>query len=206
MAEAAKVIPIPKKKGFGDALKATKTTAKKSTKKDERTLQATEEIKAEIDRYVKSKKNMKVAKSEMEHSEAVIIDFIRPLQDEDGRKNKFSTSYRVDGNEEKVKYVSSNRYSINAEDDEKIAEILGESFDELIKHNHTVKLRDEVLEDDALQEKLMELIGDEFATFFETVTKLGVVTDFNKNIYGVVDDEKLSELRLYCRPYKPALR
>lgn len=206
MGEAAKVIPIPKKKGFGDALKATKTTVKKSAKKDERTLQATEEIKAEIDRYVKSKKNMKVAKSEMEHSEATIIDFIRPHQDEDGRKHKFSTSYAVEGNEEKVKFVSSNRYSINAEDDGKIAEILGESYDELIKHNHTVKLKDEVMENDALQEQLMELIGDEFATFFETVTKLGVETDFNRNIYRVVDEEKLAELHLYCRPYKPALR
>ncbi|MCK5607774.1 hypothetical protein KAR91_38180 [Candidatus Pacearchaeota archaeon] len=206
MGEAAKVIPLPKKKGFGDALKATKTTVKKSAKKDERTLQATEEIKAEIDRYVKAKKNMKVAESEMGHSHAVIVDFILPKQHEDGYKNKFSTSYAVEGNEEKVKFVSQNRYSINAEDDGKIAEILAESYDELIKENHTVKLRDEVLEDDALQERLMELVGDDFATFFETVTKLGVTTDFNRNIYRVVDKEKLADLHLYCRPYKPALR
>lgn len=206
MAEIANVIPLPKKKGFGDALKETRTEKKPKAKKEGRTIQASVEIKAVIDRFVKAKKNMKVAETDMKHSESEIISFIRPLQDEDGRNNKFSTSYDVLGNEEKIKFVTQNRFSINSQDDVKLEEFLGEHYSSMINEDQTVKLKDEVLEDEALQGRLMELIGDEFGTFFETITKLSVAADFNRNIYNVVDKENLDEFFLYCRPYKPALR
>ena len=201
----AKVIPLPKKKGFGDVLKSTKTKKVVKSKTTSRTLQASDEIKEEIDRFVKANKNFKVAKTAVEHSKGIILEYINPLQDEDGRNNKFSTSYDVEGVEKSVKFVSSNRYTINPDDEEKIAEILGDEFDELIVKSSLVKLKDEVFEDEEMQDKLMELLGDDFGTFLETITTMKVAVDFNKHIYSAAGD-KLDDLRVYCKPYSASLR
>jgi len=205
MGETAKVIPLPKKKGFGAALTATKTKKKSKAKKTTRSLVATDEIKEEIDRFVKSTKNMKVAKAEVENSKGIILDYINPLQDEDGEKGKFSTSYDVEGVKESIKFVSSNRYTINPDDEAKIAEILGNEFDELIVKSHVVKLKDEVFESEEMQDKLMELLGDDFGTFLETITTMKVAVDFNRDVYRAAGD-KLDDLRVYCKPYSPSLR
>jgi hypothetical protein len=148
-----------------------------------------------------------VIEAEVENSAAIIRDFVQPFQDADGYKGNFSTSYAVRGHEESTKFVSSNRFSINAEDSARIAEILGDQYGDLIDEKNTVKLKDAVFENEALSTRLMELIGDEFAEFFETITTIGVKEDFNKLIYRTVTlPEKLTELRVYCRQYKASLR
>lgn len=198
------------KKSFADALKATKktetTTAKAKSKVP--VLETPDDIKQHVDRYVEAKQAEKVAKAEKEDAGDTLISFVSPYQDKDGFKGDFRHSYGIPGTDgNQVKYVSSNRFSINSEDAEQIREILGDSFDELIDEGSQVNLKPEVLEDEALQDELMELVGDRFAEFFETVTQLSVKDDFDKNVYRAVDEEKrLAELRTFCRPYKPSLR
>jgi hypothetical protein len=52
----------------------------------------------------------------------------------------------------------------------------------------------------------MKLIGDKFAKFFEVVPNLAVAEGFSRDVYRAVPPEKLAELRLFARQYKPSLR
>jgi len=202
----ARVIPLPKKKGFGDALKATKTTEKKAPAKKERSIELPDDLKTELDRFCSMKKNKNQAESEMKASQAKIFSHIMPIQDEDGFAGKFASSYAIHGHKEKGKYVSVNKFSINAEDDGKISEILGESYDRLIEENSVVRLKAEVFENEELQEQLMELIGDAFGTFFETATTLKVAEGFNEAVYREVDADGLAQLRVFMKQTSASLR
>lgn len=214
MGEAAKKLEVIEGKGkkktgaFADALKSTKKKAtKKSAKSKMPVLDAPDEIKETVDLYLTAKADEKKAKAEKDDAGAAIIEFVRPFQDTDGYKGNFRHSYAVPGtNGNQVKFVSSNRFSINADDQEELEELLGDEFEDMIEVDHTVSLKKEVLEDEELQEELMQLVGDRFADFFETVTKLKVKDEFDKKVYGVVTEEELPILRTWARPYTPSLR
>jgi hypothetical protein len=128
------------------------------------------------------------------------------VQDKDGYNDDFRHSYALKGNKETVKYVSSNRFSINPEDARQIQEILGSEFGNLIEEEHTVMLRPEVFKDEALQQRLMNAVGEDFPQFFETVTKLKVRENYDKHVFKHVDKKDMPILRTFVRPYKPSLR
>ena len=53
----------------------------------------------------------------------------------------------------------------------------------------------------------MELLGDRYEDFFETTLSLKVKDGFNRRIYQVpMEEDGLDNLRVFCKPYKPALR
>lgn len=205
MGEPARVIPMPRKPSFADALKSTKVEKKSASKKKEKVIDVPE-IKPDVDRYCTLKKQFKMIEADMEDVAGRIRDLVQQYQDEDGYNDNFATAYTVKGENDSTKFVSSNRFSINASDSDKIAEIVGDHFDDLLLEKHTVKLRDQVFEDERMSARLMELIGDEFAEFFETVTAISVKEDFNRKIYRIVPADRMPELRLFCRPYKASLR
>ena len=161
-----------------------------------------------VDAFQKAKKAKKEAEAEMSFNEAVIIEAVKPEQDKDGFNNDYKKSYNVKGNQTDAKYVTQNRASISEEDEDEIRNMLGSDYDFLIVENHTVQLKKEVFDSEKMQEELMSLLGEEnFAKFFDTSKKLAVADDYDKNIYGVVKDQKeLDKVRTFVRPYKAAVR
>jgi hypothetical protein len=210
MGEPARVLEFKKKPAaFGDMLKKTATVKEPAkTKSKMPVLDAPEHVRQAVDEYIDAKTKEVVAKAEKEAAETVVLQFTGDVQDEDGYKGKFQTSYAVPGNKpgNQVKYISSNRFSINGNDKDKLEEMLGDQYPEMVQEEYTVKLRLEVFEKEELQAELMELVGDRFEEFFETILSLKVKEDFNKNLYRVVDKGGLPELRTFCKPYKAALR
>jgi hypothetical protein len=209
MGEPARVLEFKKKPAFGDMLKKTATAkAPTKTKSKMPVLDAPEAVRVAVDEYIDAKTREAMAKAEKEAAETVVLEFAGAVQDNEGYKGNFRNSYAVPGKTpgNQVKYVSSNRFSINAEDRETIHGILGEAYDDMVQEDYSVKLRPEVFQDPELQNDLMELVGDRFEEFFETVISLKVREDFDMKLYRVVEDSGLSELRTYCRPYKAALR
>lgn len=204
MAQPARKI----KAGFGDMLKQTATTKKKATSKSKiPVIDAPDHIKEAVDRYIAATKAYKEAEAEKKEAGGTIIDFTCVRQDDDGYNSNFRHSYSIPGmNDSQVKFVSSNRFSINADDAEQIEEILGDKFDDLIIQTYSVKLRPEIFENPALQEELMDCMGDRFAVFFETVTSLKVCDEFDRKVYHAVGPDNLAALRTFCRPYTPSLR
>ena len=192
---------------FADMLGKTKTTKPKAASKSTvPVVEVPDEIKEDIDAFQAAKKDKKVAEAEMKVREASVLDFGHRNQDEDGFRGRFRTSYQFNGVKDKVKYVSTNRFSINSEDSRQIKEILGSKFDTLMDEKHDVKLKPEVFTDEALQSQLMEAVGEDFGKFFETVSSLNVVEGFDGKVYQAVDKDGLFILRTFVRPYKPSLR
>ena len=184
----------------------------KAPAKDKKTsvpmLDTPPEVQEVVDQYIDAKEREKIAKSEKEQCETVIIDFVRPFQDQDGYKGAFRNSYGVAGTKPgmKVTFVSSNRWTVSAEDHERLAGIVEEHFEDLFEQTFEVKLKAEVFENPDLQAALMDLVGDKFGEFFDTVQGLKVRPEFDQKIYAMVQKESLEDLRAFCKQYKPSLR
>lgn len=197
---------------FDDLLQATKKTKKpasKSKKKAMPTLNPNDELRECVDDYVDAKKRAKIAEADMKETGDAIIEFGREEQDNYGFGGDFSKSYVIPGNDEnQVKFVSSNRYTVNADDATEIKGLLGDHFADLMVEKLEVHLKAEVFKDEDLKAEFMELIGERFPDFFDTKATLTVAADFDKNIYRAVDidGDTLTDLRTFVKPFKPSLR
>jgi len=199
---------MAKATAFAKALETTSTTEKKSKARKKGTPvldNAPADVKSAVDHYVEHKKKMKEHKAEMDAAGDVILDYADAERDKDGFAGNYSKSYDVHGNTEEVKYVTSNRYSINANDEELLKEMLTGRFAEFIEVLFNVELKPEVLENEELQNELMELIGDKFSKFFTTTKTLRVADDFDRKIY-LLDEDEVTNLRALVKQYKPSLR
>lgn len=205
MAQAArKIKPVSFDDMLAKTAKPKVTKAKAKNKMIE--LDPPKEIREEVDKYIEAKEAEKIAKAAKEDAGEHIIGFVRPHQDKEGYGGMFRHSYAVPGNKGKVKFVSSNRFSINAEDEDQLLDILGDEFDTLIERNFDVSLKPEVFQDEGLKTDLMSLVGARFGEFFDTKISLKVKEEFDKRLYGTVGEKDLPALRTFARPYKPSLR
>ena len=202
------VVRKEKTPSFADVLKtSTTTTVKKKSTSKVTEIDVPKNIKEDIDRFVEAKASEKKAKAEKVNAEGSIIDFASTEQDKLGFAGDHSKSYKLSGNKSQVTYVTSNRHSLSSEDIEEIRELLGKHYSDLISENTEVKLKAAIFTDEALQQRLMEAVGDSFDEFFETTTDYTVSDDFDRKIYDVIKaPAKLADIRVYCKPYKAALR
>lgn len=202
MAQTAKVLD------FKNTLKVNATSEKK-TKAKKKTMpildHADSNVRSAVDHYVKHKKLMQEHKAEMEAAADPIIEFGEEHQDDEGYNGNFRKSYKIKGDEETVSWISSNRYSLNSDDEETLRDLVKEKFEELFEEVFDVELRPEVLKDEKLQAEFMELIGEQFGKFFVTRKTLKIGEDFDKNVYKLTKT-KLANLRAYVKQYKPSLR
>jgi hypothetical protein len=198
----------PKGPSFGEALAQTATKTEAKPKKGKMpTIKAPAEVAEAVDAYQEAKVAFKQAEAVMDSTGTVIQEFVRQQQDQDGFAGKYQGSYAVIGNYHQAKVIFANKYSLSAEDEEQLAEILGENYDNLINKKFNVKLKSTVFEDEALQGELMDLVGERFADFFDTEVKLGVCDDFSKIVYQALPDtEHLENLRTFAKQYKPSIR
>lgn len=205
MAEAAKKL----NNDLMAALNKTKVD-KKPTKKS-KSMPALdnvpENVKEAVDNVVMGKKKKKEAEARIKANEPTVIDYVKDIQDDAGYDGDFRNSYEVPGNDSSVKYVSSNRASINSDDIAEIKELVGEdAYNELFDEKYNTFFKDSFFKDEELQKKVVELLGPLFSELFETVMTVSLKDDFDKNIYKYVDKDKLEMLRVFVKMYKPALR
>ena len=205
-------LAVAKKKqgnSFANALKKTSTKAAPKSKKSSVPFleDVPKEIQIAVERFVDAKKEENMAKAEKESAGKMIIDHIRPHQDKEGRSGMFRHSYGVKGDKgSQVKFISTNRWSINAEDAGQLQELLGNSFDDLITTKFEVSLKPEIFQNEELQSEFMELIGEDFDRFFDTKESLKATEGFDQRIYNAIEEKDLPALRIFCRQYKPSLR
>jgi hypothetical protein len=194
-------------KKAADALKATAKTTESKPKKDKMpALEGPPEVMEAADNYIEAKTAYKMAEATMDQAGDMLIGFVRQVQDQEGFAGRFRNSWAVLGHKHQAKVVFSNKFILNADDVEQLTEILGEHYDHMIQAKYSVKLKEEVFTDEGLQAELMEVIGDRFADFFETTTKLEVCEHFSQLIYQTLQPEQLAALRTFARQYKPSIR
>jgi hypothetical protein len=194
---------------FKKALEENATTKKPVSKKAKGMPvldNAPDVVRESVDHYVKHKELMNEHKAEMDAASDVIIEYGEQVQDDRGFEGNFNKSYKIHGDQEEVSFVSSNKYSLNAKDEETIKTLLGKHFNELIEEVFSVNLKPEVLENEKLQKELMELIGSQFSKFFDTIKTLKVADDFDKKVYTLLNKTKLNNVRSFVKKAKPSLR
>lgn len=210
------------KKASADFLSKVKAGASKAPEKAKAKCKgkvvydAPENVKKLVNEFCSNKKKLKALEAEIKFAESEILEFAKADQDKSAFSGDFVKSFDLpgfdkpeEGEPEKavIKFVSTNRFSINPADQEVLQNLLGKSYDDVIEEELKVVLKKGVLEDEEKLAKLAKVIGDDFDDFFESSLSLKVQTDADKKVYKVAgDQDSLDELRTYMKPYKPALR
>jgi len=176
---------------FKDAIKKQAKVKKPSSKKESMVSIDTvpDNIQNSITGYNKAVKNKKTAEAEMKILGSEIIDFARQHQDEEAFNGNYRKSYKLEGESDSVKFVTSDKFSIDPEDEAEIKKILKKNFSSYIEEKFKVNIKPEIFENEDLQKEFMELIGDRFNEFFETELSLATVKDFDQSIYQAVSDQ-----------------
>jgi hypothetical protein len=164
------------------------------------------EVKEAADNVNQAKVDAKAAAATLKVNEAVIFDYVKPIQDREGYAHCHSKSYEVPGNEGSVKFVSANKFSVSGDDEENLVELLGQDgFDKRFEKNESLSAKAVVFKNEELQAELMELLGDKFSKFFEYNATLKVKADFDKMQYELNEDD-LADMRVLAKQAKPALK
>ena len=169
-----------------------------------------DEVKKAVDSVVTEKANIKKSGAIIKKGEAVIFDYVQPIQDNDGFEMRHSKSYEVVGNDETVKYVTQDRFICNIKDVDNLKEIYGkEGFDKRFEIDQNITAKKDIFTDEAKQKKLMELmtdpkVGNMFSEFFE-VTKT-LKTKKGHDVLQFENEDTLEDARVFVKQYKAALR
>jgi len=195
--------------GFMDMLNKTKTDTPKpkAKSKGSQTLEVSDDLKTDIDKFVQAKADKKKAEATMKATEPRVIQAAREHQDEQAFNGNFSKSFDIAGHKEKVKFVTADRHSVKGEDAKSIKEILGDNFDDLMEQDTEVVVKAEVFSNPELQKLISDALGDRASEIFETRVTLKTKDGFDEKVYKAVKDaDDLNLLRTFVKQNKPSLR
>lgn len=186
-----------------------KSKKAKSKVEKEIILDAPQEVKDAITKVIKAKADKKKAESEIKVNETPVIGFGKDLQDGRALSGDFNKSYKIQGanDEDVVTFVTANKFSHKEDDEEEIAELMGEeNFDELIPKSYKITVKEEVFADSDMQEFLMTKMGKRFNEFFEVESSRKVVPTFDEELYKRYEQEEIDDIRVYVKQAKPSIR
>jgi hypothetical protein len=196
---------------FDDVVKAsakpkTKIAKKKSDK--EIISNAPQAVKKAVSNVIKAKAAKKKAESDIKVNETPVIEFGNTLKNERAFNGDYNKSYKIQGlNDDVVTFVTANKFSHKEDDEEEIAEIMGEeNFEELMPKAYTIKVKSEVFNDPDLQKELMEKMGDRFNDFFEVESSRKVTENFDEELYKRFDEDIVQDIKVYVKQSKPSIR
>lgn len=194
-----------------DSLLNTNTVKKtdaKTKKSNAEILPVPDRVQVEIDNLIKAKKAKKTAESDIKKAEPTILGHGITMKDEKAFGGKFQKSYKIGTSDSHVNFVTANKWSFKEDDVNEIKNMINEAdvnADDLIIEQKDVKLKAEVFSDEDLKAKFVEMVGNAFPEFFETVVHHHVSADFDEKVYDLGEDT-LEDLRLLMKQSKPSLR
>jgi len=161
----------------------------KTKKNGIQTINPPEEVKKAVDAVVQAKKAMKEAKATLETKEVEVLDYMQPIYEEDGFGSNFQKSYYIQGEKEKVTFVTSDKFSApKNEEIPALMEAFGDKFEQFIKKDTNLIVRPEIFTDKVLQQKLMAAVkasGANFGDFFVAETRWFVADEFDRNRFSL---------------------
>ena len=190
---------------------SAKPKVKAAKKKSDKEIitNASQAVKQAVSNVIKAKAAKKKAESDIKVNETPVIEFGNTLKDENAFNGNYNKSYKIQGlNEDDViTFVTANKFSHKEEDEEEIAEIMGEeNFEELMPKSYEIKVKAEVFNDPKLQKILMEKMGDRFNEFFEVESSRKVTENFDEEIYKRFDADTVQDIKVYVKQSKPSIR
>ena len=165
-------------------------------------------VKEAVDKIKDIKKQITELDAEFGEKEQIVLDYVKPVQDEDGFKDQYQKSYRIQGNKELALYVSTDKFSAISEDiKNQLQEILGDKFSENFVKKTEIKMKGVVFEDENLQRELSKALGPTglFAKCFETKSVFYPVEGFDGKQYKL-GKKVLDQVRALIKRTKPSVR
>ncbi len=194
---------------FSEALKKTKKADTKTTKATSKypVVDGSADLKEAVDNIVNAKAEIKKQNAIKTANELIVADVVKPIQDEDGFGMRHSKTYEVLGNDNTVKYVSANKFSVSIDDKDNLIDLLGQdAFDKRFEVKQELKAVNEIFTDEDLQNEVLDKLGEDlFARLFVHSETLKVKTDFDKMQYEL-DADTLSDLRIFAKQAKASIK
>lgn len=145
----------------------------------------------ELVQFLALKKKMASEKIELEELEKGILSFCEEHQEKQGSFDNYRSNYIVESFDGKTraKFMSYNTfYPAQTEDEQQALEVLmgKDTYSKCIEKKPVVSLRPEVMSDESLKLRLVELLGTEYDKFFETTPKYEVKEDFIMKMFDLI--------------------
>lgn len=193
---------------FKEAIDKNKQVKPKAAKSTVPVLEdVPEEITAAAGEYIKKAKEKKVLEADLASLNGTISEYVAEIQDQRAFKGEFNNSYAIPAGDVNLTVTTKNVFKINPEDEPRLKTVFGEKYNDFIEEKVDVTLKGEVFKNDALQEELMELLGDNFSRFFDVTTSLKVKENFDEKVYAFAKTaKKLSDIRTLVEPIKATLK
>ncbi len=195
---------------FDDVVKSNSSAPEKKTSKVVKEIikDVPESVRKAITKVLAGKAKKKAGESEIKVNEVPVIEFGQNLKDERAFSGDYSKSLKIEGeNGDVVTFVTANKFSHKAEDEEEIEELMGEdNFDELMPEMFTITVKEEVFADPDMQKYLMTRMGDRFAEFFNVTKSRKVISTFDEELYKRFDEEKVEDIKVLVKQSKPAIK
>jgi len=200
--------------GFDDMFSDAAAPEKKKSKNgDIPEIKLSAEVEKNLVAFLAQKKAMKAAETSMRAEEKPILVEAMTKLETDALAGNYSSSYvirvMVNKEEQLIKLVTSDKFTFPA-DPEVIVElekILGEEFEKVTTEVKGLDVKPELFTDKKLQKKLMDLLKNDFFTFFTPTKKRILNKGFAEKMYKIAKTaEKLAEIKELVPQAKPALK
>ena len=182
-----------------------------SSKKSHPVANVTPDIRLAVDKVIATKASITKLEHDLAEAETIIIDHVRPQQDEAALSGNFSKSFSVEGVQGNVTYTTRDTFSVPKDPIEldHVKDLCGTKwFDERFKKVRSVSLTAAVQADAVLLNKIIKAVTDAGITMAEAFTVTDTVValpDLDVHQYYLPKD-KLEEFRTMVRQSKPSLK
>lgn len=205
MAKKQPAVPV-------NPLDAIAQTAKPTSKKTAHPVaEVTDDIRLAVDAVIAAKANITKLEHDLAEAETVIIDHVRPQQDEAARNGKFSKSFSVEGIQGNVLYVTSDKFSIPKDqiNQDHVKDLVGDKwFAGHFRKVRTVALKPAVSENIPLLKRIIDACakdGIPMSEAFDVTDSLVAEPGLDVAQYEL-EPEVLAEFRTLVKQYKPAIK
>lgn len=197
---------------FDTALKATtKKTKKKVVKKEVYQLSVPKKVLQAIKDFLKYKKAQKQSEIKMRNVEKTIISHCQRFIDDEALKGNYHPTLEIVDGKIAIKYITLDSFKFPSEElkVKEIKKVLGKkAYNEATETISNVSLKPEVFTDKKLKKQLLDLMGKEFSTFFETTKTVVLKEGFAEKMYKIAKGKlhKLDQIRELLPQKKASIR
>ena len=169
----------------------------------------TDAVKLAVDKVIELKGKLKAIEAEEAQAEEIIISHVKPQYRQKAKEGNFSKTFVVAGNSGAVNFVASDKFSV-PKDEETQAEIktcVGKKrFEEWFETKRVVTLKEGVLANDELVNKIVETLSKEgIEDIFEVTDQMVSTGDLDRKQHEL-DDEAFETFSALVKQAKPSLK
>jgi len=169
----------------------------------------TDAVKLAVDKVIELKGKLKSLEAEELQAEEVIISHVKPQYRSQAKSGNFSKTFVVNGNTGAVNFIAADRFSVPKDEETQgeIKQLIGKKrFEEWFETKRVVTLKDGVLSNDELVNKIVETLSAAgIEDIFEVTDQLVTKDDLDRKQHEL-DDDTFTAFTALVKQSKPSVR